>query len=322
MAKLLLGDASPWLLAGLLYCGSGLGLWTFRLVTRKERVRLQRSDVAPLVGAVVAGGIVAPVLLMVGLSAMPASGASLLLNAEAVFTTMLAWVVFREHVDRRILLGMLAIVLGAAVLSVPYGVELGTPLPALAILGACLCWGLDNNLTRKVALNDPTWLAAVKGAVAGPVNLGLALAMGARLPSAGTLAGSLALGFVAYGLSLVLFIRALSAVGTARAGAYFAVAPFVGAVVSIAMGEPVTWSLALAGAFMGVGVWLHLTERHEHVHTHAPLEHTHLHIHDLHHQHQHAEQVPEGIWHSHAHTHEALRHIHEHYPDAHHRHGH
>jgi drug/metabolite transporter (DMT)-like permease len=322
MAKLLLGDASPWLLAGLLYCGSGLGLWTFRLVTRKERVRLQRSDVAPLVGAVVAGGIVAPVLLMVGLSAMPASGASLLLNAEAVFTTMLAWVVFREHVDRRILLGMLAIVLGAAVLSVPYGVELGTPLPALAILGACLCWGLDNNLTRKVALNDPTWLAAVKGAVAGPVNLGLALAMGARLPSAGTLAGSLALGFVAYGLSLVLFIRALSAVGTARAGAYFAVAPFVGAVVSIAMGEPVTWSLALAGAFMGVGVWLHLTERHEHVHTHAPLEHTHLHTHDLHHQHQHAEQVPEGIWHSHAHTHEALRHIHEHYPDAHHRHGH
>jgi drug/metabolite transporter (DMT)-like permease len=322
MAKLLLGDASPWLLAGLLYCGSGLGLWTFRLVTRKERVRLQRSDVAPLVGAVVAGGIVAPVLLMVGLSAMPASGASLLLNAEAVFTAVLAWVVFREHVDRRILLGMLAIVLGAAVLSVPYGVELGTPLPALAILGACLCWGLDNNLTRKVALNDPTWLAAVKGAVAGPVNLGLALAMGARLPSAGTLAGSLALGFVAYGLSLVLFIRALSAVGTARAGAYFAVAPFVGAVVSIAMGEPVTWSLALAGAFMGVGVWLHLTERHEHVHTHAPLEHTHLHTHDLHHQHQHAEQVPEGIWHSHAHTHEALRHIHEHYPDAHHRHGH
>ena len=322
LAKLLLGDVSPWLLAGLLYCGSGLGLWTYRLVTRKERVRLQRSDVAPLVGAVVAGGVVAPVLLMLGLSAMPASGASLLLNAEAVFTAVLAWVVFREHVDRRILLGMLAIVLGAAVLSVPYGVELGTPLPALAILGACLCWGLDNNLTRKVALNDPTWLAAVKGAVAGPVNLGLALAMGARLPGAGTLAGSLALGFVAYGLSLVLFIRALSAVGTARAGAYFAVAPFVGAVASIALGEPITWSLALAGAFMGVGVWLHLTERHEHEHTHAALQHTHLHTHDAHHQHEHAEPVPEGTSHSHPHTHEAFAHTHEHFPDAHHRHGH
>ena len=322
LAKLLLGDVSPWMLAGLLYCGSGLGLWTYRLVTRKEHVRIQRTDVAPLVGAVVAGGMVAPVLLMLGLSAMPASGASLLLNAEAVFTAVLAWVVFREHVDRRILLGMIAIVLGAAVLSVPYGVALGTPLPALSILGACLCWGLDNNLTRKVSLNDPTWLAAVKGGVAGPVNLALALAMGARLPGAVALAGALLLGFVAYGLSLVLFIRALSMVGTARAGAYFAVAPFVGAVLSIAMGEPVTWSLALAGALMGVGVWLHLTERHEHEHTHAPLEHTHLHTHDAHHQHEHAEPVPAGTWHSHPHVHEAMTHTHEHYPDAHHRHGH
>ncbi len=322
LAKLLLGDVSPWLLAGLLYCGSGLGLWAYRLVTRQRRVRLQRSALAPLVGAVVAGGIVAPVLLMLGLSAMPASGASLLLNAEAVFTAALAWVVFREHMDRRILLGMVAIVLGAAVLSVPYGVRLGTPLPALAILGACLCWGLDNNLTRRVSLTDPTWLAAVKGAVAGPVNLGLALAMGARLPGAVTLAGALLLGFLAYGVSLVLFIGALSQVGTARAGAYFAVAPFVGAVVSIAMGEPVTWSLVVAGLLMAVGVWLHLTERHEHEHTHAAIEHTHLHTHDAHHQHEHAERVPADTWHSHAHTHEAVTHTHEHYPDAHHRHGH
>jgi drug/metabolite transporter (DMT)-like permease len=322
LAKLLLGDVSPWLLAGLLYCGSGLGLWAYRLVTRQRRVRLQRSDVAPLVGAVVSGGMVAPVLLMLGLSAMPASGASLLLNAEAVFTAGLAWVVFREHMDRRILLGMVAIVLGAAVLSVPYGVQLGTPLPALAILGACLCWGLDNNLTRRVSLTDPTWLAAVKGAVAGPVNLGLALAMGARLPGAATVAGALLLGFVAYGVSLVLFIAALSQVGTARAGAYFAVAPFVGAVVSIAIGEPVTWSLAAAGLLMAVGVWFHLTERHEHEHAHAAIEHTHLHTHDAHHQHEHAERVPASTWHSHAHAHEAVTHFHEHYPDAHHRHGH
>lgn len=322
LAKILLGDVSPWLLAGLLYCGSGLGLWTYRLVTRQRWVRLQRSDVAPLVGAVVAGGMLAPVLLMLGLSAMPASGASLLLNAEAVFTAGLAWVVFREHMDRRILLGMVAIVMGAAVLSVPYGVQLGTPLPALAILGACLCWGLDNNLTRKVSLTDPTWLAAVKGAVAGPVNLALALMVGAHLPGAVPLAGALLLGFVAYGVSLVLFIGALSQVGTARAGAYFAVAPFVGAVVSIAMGEPVTWSLVAAGLLMAIGVWLHLTERHEHEHTHAAIEHTHLHTHDAHHQHEHAEPVPAGPWHSHAHTHELVTHTHEHYPDTHHRHGH
>jgi drug/metabolite transporter (DMT)-like permease len=322
LAKLLLGDVSPWLLAGLLYCGSGLGLWTYRLLSRKERVRLRRKDLAPLIGAVLAGGVVAPVLLMLGLSEMPASGASLLLNAEAVFTAGLAWVVFREHLDRRILLGMLAIVAGAAVLSVPYGIELGTPLPALAILGACLCWGLDNNLTRKVSLNDPTWLAAVKGAVAGPVNLVLAMLLGARLPGALTLAGSLALGFVAYGVSLVLFIGALRGVGTARAGAYFAVAPFVGAVVAVAMGERVTWSLVLAGGLMGVGLWLHLTERHEHEHTHLAVEHSHRHTHDAHHQHEHAEPVPAGTWHTHRHTHELVTHSHEHYPDAHHRHGH
>ena len=321
-AKVLLGDVSPWLLAGLLYCGSGIGLWVFRLVRRPARIPLRRSEVAPLVGAVVAGGVVAPVLLMAGLSRMPASGASLLLNAEAVFTALLAWVVFREHVDRRIVLGMLAIVAGAAVLSVPSGVQLGTPLPALAVLGACLCWGLDNNLTRKVALNDATWLAAVKGAVAGPINLLLALLLGARLPGAVAVTGAMALGFVAYGLSLVLFIYALSAVGTARTGAYFAVAPFVGAFVAIALGEAVTRPLVMAGALMGFGVWLHLTERHAHEHTHEAIEHTHWHTHDVHHQHEHAEPVPPGTWHTHAHVHEPITHAHPHYPDAHHRHSH
>ena len=319
-AKALLGDVSPWMLAGLLYCGSGAGLTVYRMVRRSERVRLARSDLFPLVGAVFAGGVVAPVLLMYGLSAMPASGASLLLNAEGVFTAGLAWLVFREHVDRRILLGMAAIVVGAVVLSVPYGVELGTVVPALAVLGACLCWGLDNNLTRKVSLTDPTWLAAVKGLVAGPVNLVLALVVGARLPGPLLVAGALALGLVSYGVSLVLFIGALSGVGTARAGAYFAVAPFVGSVVAVVMGEPVTWPVVVAGALMGLGVWLHLTEHHAHEHTHAAVTHTHLHTHDVHHQHEH-EGAVQG-WHSHQHTHAAVTHTHEHYPDVHHRHGH
>ncbi len=321
-AKALLGDVSPWLLAGLLYCGSGLGLWAYRLVRRPARVELRRDEVLPLVGAVAAGGVVAPVLLMAGLSRMPASGASLLLNAEAVFTALLAWVVFREHVDRRIVAGMLAIVAGAAVLSVPSGVALGTPLPALAVLGACLCWGLDNNLTRKVALTDATWLAAVKGAVAGPINLVLALVLGARLPGVVPLLGAMGLGLVAYGLSLVLFISALGAVGTARTGAYFAVAPFVGAIVAIAFGEALTWSLVVAGLLMAVGVWLHLTERHEHEHTHEAIEHSHRHTHDEHHQHAHDEPVPPGTWHTHPHVHEPITHTHPHYPDAHHRHAH
>ncbi|WP_314503821.1 DMT family transporter [uncultured Microbacterium sp.] len=324
LAKLLLGgDVSPWLLAGLLYCGSGIGLGILRLIRRAARVRLQAKEVLPLGGAILSGGIVAPVLLMVGLSTMPASGASLLLNAEGVFTAMLAWFLFRENVDRRIALGLIAIVAGAVLLSIPTGAELGSRWPALAVLGACFCWGLDNNLTRKIALNDATWLAAVKGLVAGPVNLILALALGATLPTIGIIAAASAIGFFAYGVSLALFIVGMRHVGTARAGAYFSVAPFFGALLAIALGDPVTWQLIVAGALMALGVWLHLTEHHAHSHTHQPVAHDHWHTHDdQHHEHDHAEPVPAGTRHKHEHVHEQLTHTHEHYPDAHHRHTH
>lgn len=323
-AKVLLGDASPWLLAGLLYTGSGLGLTAWRLIRRAPRVRIQRREAWPLVGAVFFGGLVAPVLLMAGLANMPASGASLLLNAEAVFTAVLAWFVFRENFDRRIALGMIAIVAGAAVLSVSSEAEFGSPWPALAILAACLCWGLDNNLTRRVALSDAAWLAAVKGSVAGPVNLALAFALGATLPSVGVVAGAMLIGLFAYGVSLALFIVAMRHIGTARAGAYFSVAPFFGAVIAVLMGEAVTWPLMIAAVLMGLGVWLHLTERHEHEHTHAALTHDHWHTHDEHHQHEHpsGEPVAAGTRHWHEHTREGLTHSHEHYPDAHHRHRH
>lgn len=255
---------------------------------------------------------------------MPASGASLLLNAEAVFTATLAWFVFRENFDRRIALGMVAIVAGAVVLSVPSGANFGSPWPALAILGACLCWGLDNNLTRKVALNDATWLAAVKGSVAGPINLVLSFLLGATLPSVWVVAGAMTIGLFAYGVSLALFIVGMRHIGTARTGAYFSIAPFFGALIAIAMGEPLTWPLVIAGVFMGIGVWLHLTERHEHEHTHEPVTHDHWHTHDDHHQHEHDGEVlvAAGTWHRHEHSHEALTHSHEHYPDSHHRHAH
>lgn len=179
LAKLLLGTVNPGLMAGLLYCGSGAGLFLVRLIRRDPRVRLARQQILPLAGAVVAGGVVAPLLLMFGLVGMPASGASLLLNAEAVFTVAIAWLVFKENVDRRILLGMLSIVVGAVLLSVPSVAALGSPWPAAAVLGACMGWGLDNNLTRMVASVDATWLAAVKGSVAGPVNLTIGLTLGA-----------------------------------------------------------------------------------------------------------------------------------------------
>jgi drug/metabolite transporter (DMT)-like permease len=324
LAKLLLDNVSPWLLAGLLYTGSGIGLGLYRLIRRMPRVRIARAELLPLGGAILFGGVAGPVLLMLGLAGMPATGASLLLNAEGVFTAALAWFVFRENFDRRIALGMIAIVAGAVVLSVPSGANFGSPWPSLAILGACLCWGLDNNLTRKVALNDATWLAAVKGGVAGPVNLILAFVLGAQLPGGFNIAAAMAIGLLAYGVSLVLFIVGMRHVGTARAGAYFSVAPFFGAVLALVLGEPLTWPVAVAAVLMGIGIWLHLTERHEHEHTHPAISHDHWHVHDEHHQHEHPDGVivAPGVRHKHPHTHEEITHSHEHYPDSHHRHKH
>lgn len=324
VAKLLMGEVSPWLLAGLLYTGSGIGLGLSRVIRRAPRVRLARREMWPLAGAVLFGGMLGPVLLMFGLSNMPASGASLLLNAEGVFTALIAWFVFRENFDRRIAVGMVAIVAGAVVLSIPTGsAAFGEAWPSLAVLGACLCWGIDNNLTRMVALNDATWLATVKGGVAGPVNLAVAFALGATLPPVWSIASSMGVGLLAYGVSLVLFIVSMRHVGTARAGAYFSVAPFFGALVAVLTGEPLTLPLIIAAALMAVGVWLHLTERHEHEHTHEPLTHDHWHTHDDgHHEHEHSEPVPAGVRHRHEHKHEPVTHSHPHFPDSHHRHSH
>lgn len=277
-----------------------------------------------LFGAVLAGGGVGPVLLMFGLAGMPASGASLLLNAEGVFTALLAWFVFKENFDRRIALGMLAIVAGALVLSWPGDAQFGNLWPALAVLGACLSWGIDNNLTRKVSLADASWVAMVKGLAAGSVNLVIALALGASLPPAACrhAAGSAVLGFFAYGISLMLFVVALRHLGTARTGAYFSVAPFFGALLAVVLlGEPVTPGLLLAGTLMAIGVWLHLSEQHAHSHRHEATEHEHEHEHDMHHDHHAAgEDLP--IRHTHRHRHAPLTHAHEHFPDEHHRHSH
>lgn len=321
-AKLLLEGASPWLLAGLLYLGSGAGLFLYRRATRPPHVSMPRAEKGWLAAAILAGGVVGPVLLMAGLADMPASAASLLLNAEGVFTALIAWFVFRENFDRRIALGMLLIIAGALVLSWPGEASLGSALPALAVLGACLAWALDNNFTRKVALGDATFIAMSKGLVAGATNIALAIAAGAHLPPASIVAGAAVLGLLSYGVSLVLFVVALRELGTARTGAYFSTAPFAGALIALLLpGEPVTWQLAWAGVLMAAGVWLHFTERHAHLHTHARLEHEHSHFHDEHHRHAH-HGVEAGEPHSHPHVHEPIAHEHAHYPDSHHRHTH
>lgn len=322
LAKLLLSSVSPWLLAGLLYLGAGIGLMLYRIFSGSPAVNLTRSEMPWFAGAVIAGGMAGPVLLMVGLTGMPASTASLLLNAEGVFTALLAWFVFRENFDRRIALGMLAIIVGAIVLSWEGEGRLKGPWPSLAVLGACLAWGLDNNLTRKVSLSDATWIAAVKGLAAGSVNLALAFLLGATLPPIPNLAGALVVGFLAYGVSLALFVVGLRHLGTARTGAYFSVAPFIGAVLALVLGEPITLPLLVAAAFMALGIWLHLIENHRHQHWHDAMEHDHEHEHDRHHRHAHDEPVAPGTSHRHRHRHMPLSHTHAHFPDAHHRHGH
>jgi drug/metabolite transporter (DMT)-like permease len=254
---------------------------------------------------------------------MPASGASLLLNTEGVFTALLAWFVFRENFDSRIALGMMAIVIGAVVMSWPEEARFSTLLPALAIVGACFSWAIDNNFTCRVSHVDATWIASAKGFAAGCVNLLLAIIMGAEWPPLPIVAGMLLIGCFSYGISLVLFVVGLRHLGTARTGAYFSIAPFFGTILAIPLlGESVDARLIIAGVLMAIGVWLHLTERHEHEHLHEEDGHEHGHTHDEHHQHEHGEGVQQEAFHVHRHCHFCTGHIHAHFPDTHHRHNH
>lgn len=326
--KLLVGAVDPWLLAGFLYLGSGVGLGLWRLSQRLRGTGAREAPLAPqhipwLAGAVVAGGVVGPVLLMQGLAQGTAVQSSLLLNLEGVFTTLLAWSIFREHVDMRITVGMTAITGGAMVLSWEPGARLALAPSALLVIGACLAWAVDNNLTRNVSGGDPVQIATVKGIAAGSINVVLALADGARWPPPTAILAAGGVGFLGYGTSLVFFVLALRLLGAARTGAYFSTAPFLGAVAAVlALNEPVTARLFIAAALMVAGLWLHLGERHGHEHVHEPMGHEHLHRHDEHHQHEHPPGTPPGEPHSHRHEHAPLRHTHRHYPDLHHRHPH
>jgi drug/metabolite transporter (DMT)-like permease len=329
LAKLLVRDVPPVLLAGLLYAGSGagLGLWLllrrFRGRPTRAEAPLQVRDWPWLAGAVLFGGILGPVLLMVGLASTPASSASLLLNLESVLTALLAWMVFHENVDVRIFFGMIAIVAGGVLLSWTGAPPVGLPWGAFAIAGACLCWAIDNNLTRVISGGDPVQVAAIKGGVAGSINIALALALGQRLPDPAHVLAAGAIGLTGYGISLVAFVLALRHLGAARTGAYFSTAPFVGAALSLLLLREVpTLGFWIAGGLMALGVWLHLSEHHEHGHTHEPMEHEHLHLHDEHHAHAHDFAWDGQEPHSHPHAHAPLSHSHPHYPDLHHRHGH
>jgi drug/metabolite transporter (DMT)-like permease len=326
-AKALLGDVDPWLMAALLYLGAGGGLAMLRLASRvggqKPREASLRIADLPWLGAVVVtGGIAAPVLLMFGLQRTSASSASLLLNVEGVATLVIAWTVFHEHSTPRLVTGAISIFVGAIVLAWS-GNDISFDLGALMVIAACLCWAADNNLTRRLSAADPVPLVIIKGVVAGATNLAIALSAGASLPALELFGASLLIGFLGYGVSLVWYVLGLRHLGAARTGAYFALAPFVGAVVAIVLlGDPVTSQFLVATAFMAFGICLHVVEDHAHEHIHEALEHEHSHAHDAHHQHAHGPDDPPGSPHSHAHRHERLIHRHPHFPDLHHQHRH
>lgn len=328
-AKALLSAADPNILAGLLYCGAGIGVALLRrflpLISPNgmSEAPLGHRDWPWLAGAVASGGVAGPVLLMFGLARTDAATASLLLTLEGVATTLLAWFVFDENFDRRIALGMASITAGAFVLAWTGTPALTGMSGPLAIAGACLAWGLDNNLTRKVSLADPLQIVELKGLIAGPVNLLLGLWAGGTLPPLPTLIAAGFTGFLGYGVSIALFVLALRSLGTARTGAYFSTAPFLGALAAVLfLQEPVTAALAAASVLMAFGIWLHLTEVHDHEHEHEPAFHTHNHVHDAHHLHPHGASDPAGEPHSHPHRHSRLRHRHPHVPDMHHVHRH
>lgn len=326
--KLLIGQINPQLLAGVLYLGSGLSLTLYNFAARRfpgieTETPLQPADFPWLAGAIIFGGIMAPLLLMIGLRSTSGADASLLLNLEAVFTALLAWFVFKENFDRRVMIGMVAIVIGGCLLSWVPGASFTISIGAVAIVAACFCWALDNNLTSNISGSDPLEIAAAKGLVAGTVNFGLALALGNKLPTLPILTIGALTGVIGYGISLSLYIKALRHLGTARSGAYFATAPFAGALLSLViLKDPLTINFVTAAIFMGLGVWLHLTETHVHEHTHEVVLHEHLHIHDQDHQHEHSRSDPAGEPHSHLHMHPKITHTHAHFPDIDHRHEH
>lgn len=326
ITKQLLPEVAPTLLAGLLYLGGGLAVGTVRLAARQRIVEasLGRADLPRVLAIVVLGGIVGPLALVNGLRTVSGVSGALLLNLEGPLTVLVAITVFHEHLGRRAALGAGLVFLGACLLAVPGAGAGAARLSGVLLLAtACAAWALDNNLTQGLAGKDPWQLVIAKTVGAGSGMVGLALALGDRFPAGRLVLSALLLGALAYGASVLLDAFALRLLGAAREAAFFATAPFAGALLSVpVLGERLGATQLAAGAVMLVGVAILVRERHGHEHTHETLEHTHRHVHDDHHQHPHPEGIDPTRPHAHPHRHAPLTHAHAHVSDAHHRHVH
>lgn len=328
-AKLLLGEISPVALAGLLYLGAFLGLSLYSLFTWKKvstfeakSTRLEKRDLPWLGGAILAGGVIAPVSLMMGLNLISGFSASLLLNLEGLSTVIIAIVVFRENAGKSLWLALLFMTLAGVLVSWNPGQSKFNILGPLLIVLATFSWGVDNNLTRQISEKDPLQIAWIKGLLAGGITLSIALILGMKITFSLNILYALLLGSLSYGMSLVFFIKALRGLGSSRTGAFFSLGPFIGALISLLIFRNDTgWLMIPAFLFMAIGIWFIVGERHVHSHVHAAITHVHSHKHDdPHHQHEHS-QIIEGS-HIHEHTHQELSHAHVHWPDSHHRHTH
>lgn len=328
-AKLLLGEVEPVLLAGLLYLGSGLSAallgWGQRVRAKGVMVEagLARQEWPWLAGAVLAGGILAPIVLLFSLRETAAATASLLLNFEGLATTLIAVWFFREAISRKITGAIGLIAAATVILSWNSQGEWGLSLGALGILLACILWGLDNNFTRRISAKNPLTIVTVKGLVAGSFSLLLGLLLGNPLPGWLTVLGAMVLGSLSYGLSIMLFILAMREMGAARTSALFSTAPFIGAILSfLILREPLDMRFGLGFLVMVIGAYLLVGEDHGHAHHHAYLVHEHRHRHDDdHHSHDHPEGASQQA-HAHPHEHSSGEHEHPHTPDLHHHHDH
>lgn len=331
LAKMLLGEVSPVPLAAFLYLGSGIGLFIYqaaiKLGKKKEagEAPLSKKDIPWLIGAVIFGGVTAPIILMTSLKITPASTASLLLNFEGIATTLIAVIFFREDIGKRIWIAILCISTASILLSWDFSNQWGISIGALGIIGACICWGIDNNFTRNISAKNPFTIVIIKGLGAGGFSLLLSYMIGSPFPSAITIIKVMILGCFSYGFSIVLFVLAMRSLGSARTSAFYGTTPFIGAILAFILLRDVPSVMFFVSLpIMILGTVLLLKEEHAHEHVHEQVIHEHRHYHgDNHHNHYHASgEIPADGYHSHLHEHEAIVHSHPHTPDIHHRHAH
>jgi drug/metabolite transporter (DMT)-like permease len=336
LTKRILESSGPLVTAAGLYLGAGLGLllgpWRRRALRsdspngpreKAAETPLRRADVPLVVGAIVAGGILGPIFLMIGLRRVSAVTGSLLLNLETPLTILIAVLFFGEHLGARQAGAAVLIIAGAALVGHQSGEIRAEWLGVAAIAAASLSWSIDTNLSQRLSLRDPLAYSRIKLLAGGCSTLVIALVWGETLPRPAVLGVTLLIGSISYGLSTLLFIRALRVVGAARVSAYFATAPFMGALAAVPiLGERLHREHIAAMVLMAIGAVVLLRETHDHLHEHESMEHEHAHSHDEHHRHDHGPDDPPGEPHAHRHRHQPLRHAHPHAPDLHHRHPH